>query len=299
MILAVALSPSVDHTYVVDELVPGTIHRPLETVRLAGGNGLNVARAARALGADVVAIAVVGGASGRWIATSLEIEGIEFGPVIGRGQTRLRTTLTDQSGALTELYEPPTPIDTAEWDALEDTIAGAIVESVPSWIVVSGILPPGAPPDAVSRIIAIAAEAGAQIAVDSAEDGVRQALHSGADLVTISAVHAAALLHASDPHDLTSLGEGLRKLAGSDDTAIVVMDGDQGAWASFPGTDPIVLPPAELGRYRLGCGDAFVAGLVRALEEEAPPGAALDIATSTSAANSRIPGAGRLDGFTD
>jgi fructose-1-phosphate kinase PfkB-like protein len=60
-----------------------------------------------------------------------------------------------------------------------------------------------------------------------------------------------------------------------------------------------VLPPAELGRYRLGCGDAFVAGLVRALEEEAAPGAALDIATNTSAANSRIPGAGRLDGFTD
>lgn len=298
MILAVALSPSVDHTYVVDELVPGTIHRPVETVRLAGGNGLNVARAARALGADVVAVAIVGGASGRWIATSLEIEGIEFGPVIGRGQTRLRTTLTDRSGALTELYEPPTAIEQAEWDSLEDTLAGAIVESVPSWIVVSGILPPGAPPDAISRIIAIADEAGARIAVDSAEDGVRQALENGADLVTVSAVHAAALLGADDSHDLRALGGGLRKLATSEDTTIVVMDGSQGAWASFPDADPIVLPPAELGRYRLGCGDAFVAGLVQALEADKTPGEALTVATSASAANSRIPGAGRLDGIT-
>ena len=76
MILAVALSPSVDHTYVVDSLVPGTIHWPRETVRLAGGNGLNVARAAQALGADVAAVAIVGGPNGRWIASSLETEGI-------------------------------------------------------------------------------------------------------------------------------------------------------------------------------------------------------------------------------
>jgi 1-phosphofructokinase len=295
MILAVALSPSVDHTYVVDALVPGTIHWPRETVRLAGGNGLNVARAAQALGADVAAVAIVGGPNGRWIASSLETEGIAFGPVIGRGNTRLRTSLTDQSGALTELYESPTAIDVSEWDALEDAIAGAIVQFMPSWLVVSGLLPPGAPAEAITRLVAIAGEAGARIAVDTADIGVRQALAAGADLVTVSAVHAAALLDASDVRDLAGLGEGLGKLAATDETAIVVIDGRDGVWASFPELGPIALPPADLGRYRLGCGDVFVAGLVRALEQGATPTAALDSAASASEANSRIPGAGRLD----
>ncbi len=116
----------------------------------------------------------------------------------------------------------------------------------------------------------------------------------GADLVTVSAVHAPALLSAPDPHDLASLGGGLRKLAASDDTAIVVMDGEQGAWTSFSGIDPIVAPPATLGRYRLVCGDTFVAGLIWGLEQGLLPASALDVATSASPANSRIPGTGRL-----
>ena len=58
MIVSVAASPSLDRTLVVDEVVVGQIHRHHEACSVAGGKGLNVARAVRALGNEVVAIAI-------------------------------------------------------------------------------------------------------------------------------------------------------------------------------------------------------------------------------------------------
>jgi fructose-1-phosphate kinase PfkB-like protein len=67
MIVCVAANPSIDKLFVVDRVTSGAIHRPLSFVQVAGGKGLNVARAAVALGADVEVVAMVGGHAGAWI----------------------------------------------------------------------------------------------------------------------------------------------------------------------------------------------------------------------------------------
>src|SRR2546423_458498 len=54
----------------------GATARPDSFVQVAGGKGLNVARAARALGADVVAVALLRGHAGRWLAEGLAAEGV-------------------------------------------------------------------------------------------------------------------------------------------------------------------------------------------------------------------------------
>jgi len=56
MIVCVAANPSIDKLFEIDRLVKGDIHRPQGFVQVAGGKGLNVARAAHALGADVIAV---------------------------------------------------------------------------------------------------------------------------------------------------------------------------------------------------------------------------------------------------
>ena len=48
MIVCLAANPSVDRLFEVERLVKGDIHRPSSFVQVAGGKGLNVARAARA-----------------------------------------------------------------------------------------------------------------------------------------------------------------------------------------------------------------------------------------------------------
>jgi fructose-1-phosphate kinase PfkB-like protein len=51
----------------------------------------------------------------------------------------------------------------------------------------------------------------------------------------------------------------------------------------------------ERGRYPVGSGDAFLAGLVVALERDEPWPAALRLALGAAAANAAVPGAGTLD----
>jgi len=51
----------------------------------------------------------------------------------------------------------------------------------------------------------------------------------------------------------------------------------------------------ERGRYPVGSGDAFLAGLVVGLERDEPWPAALRLALGAAAANAELPGAGTLD----
>jgi len=289
MIVTVALSPSVDQTYVVDSTAAD--HRPRQTLRLAGGNGLNVARAVRALDGDVFATGIVGGASGRWIVSSLEAEGIPFAPVVGRATTRTRMSLAEAGGALTEVYEEPSPVDRGEWEALEEVLTSAIVEHQPTWLVISGLVPPGAPADAVARLLAVGGESGARIAVDCAGDGLGQALAAGTDLVTASLRHARTFTGTDGTP--AEVGALLATRAGGD-TAVVVTSDDGGAWATFPDTGGLDIVPEPAGPYRHGHHDAFLAGLVHELDRQASPAKALAAAASVAAANDRVPGAGRL-----
>jgi fructose-1-phosphate kinase PfkB-like protein len=51
----------------------------------------------------------------------------------------------------------------------------------------------------------------------------------------------------------------------------------------------------ERGRYPVGSGDAFLAGLVVGLERGDPLPGALGLALGAAAANAELPGAGALD----
>src|SRR3954465_7519852 len=103
--VCVALSPSIDVTYVVPALTPGTIHRPTEVYRVPGGKGFNVARAAHALGATVAPPRALGaprpgpgglgGGPGGWMVSVLARTGIRRGPVTGARPTRTCVSVAD------------------------------------------------------------------------------------------------------------------------------------------------------------------------------------------------------------
>ena len=118
MIAFVAASPSIDRLHIVAALRPGEIHRPERVVAVPGGKALNAARAAHALGADVHAIALLGGHPGCWVADALEDEGVTCDAVAGPGETRICVSVSD-GGALTEFYEAGPELRPEHWAALE------------------------------------------------------------------------------------------------------------------------------------------------------------------------------------
>ena len=116
MIVCVAANPSVDKLFQVERVVPGGIHRPTGYVQVAGGKGLNAARAAATLGADVQAIALLAGHAGRWIAEQLERDAIHAQIVWAEGETRASLSVADrETEQLTEFYEDGIEVDADTW----------------------------------------------------------------------------------------------------------------------------------------------------------------------------------------
>ena len=124
MILCVAANPSIDRLFAVDGLVPGAIHRPTGFVQVAGGKGLNVARAAAQLGGDVRAAALRGGHAGRWIADELAAEGVDLHAAWAETETRSSLSVAGADEGLTEFYEHGFPVTPGEWAALADLVGG-------------------------------------------------------------------------------------------------------------------------------------------------------------------------------
>lgn len=286
MIVCVAPNPSIDKLFEVDRVEPGRIHRPAEVVRVAGGKGLNVARAAATLGADVHVVALLGGHSGRWIAEQLDILELRLTAVWTASETRSCLSVAGvETSSLTEFYEPGAPVGEAEWTQFvrvaQELTAGA------AWTTVSGSLPPGARQDGYEQLVV-----GASVAADTAELG-----DSRPALVKVNAAEAAQLVgHAVHTRAAAAAAAyALRELAGGDGHAAVVTLGAEGAVLVSPDGTLWSGSLDTVGRYPVGSGDAFLAGLVVALERGASWPDALRAALGAGAANAEIPGAGRLD----
>ena len=106
MIVCLAANPSIDKLFEIERLVKGDIHRPASFLQVAGGKGLNVARAAVALGAEVTAVPLLRGHAGTWLQEQLQAEGVAATPVWVHGENRSSLSVADrETGGLTEFYE--------------------------------------------------------------------------------------------------------------------------------------------------------------------------------------------------
>lgn len=315
-LVCVALSPSIDVTYLVPRLAPGTIHRLPQVYRVPGGKGFNVARAAHTLGADVVAAGVLGGDSGAWLLAMLARTGIRIAPVTGARPTRTCVSIADSSaGELTEFYEPAPPITPRAWADLLATVT-RVCEEQPSWVSLSGSLPPGPVPEALGDLVAAAKGAGARVAIDTHSTALAAAAGAGADLLKVNVEEAAAVLGLGPGTGYPATGVGppgaaaptrpdpgglaaeLLTASPGADLAIVTAGVDGAVVAARDGT-ALRLTLDVHGEYPIGSGDSFLGGLLTALAVEPDDlEAAARLAVGAGAANALTPGAGVLDAAT-
>ncbi len=296
MIVCLAANPSIDKLFEVERLVRGDIHRPSGFVQTAGGKGLNVARAVRALGEDVRVMAVLRGHAGRWLEDMLSAEGVDGGYVWTHGENRSSLSVADrETGGLTEFYEHGSEIPASAWVELADLVARAFSEM--SWLTISGSLPPGVDDGGYRDVVAEARAAGVRVALDADGERLRHALQAQPDVVKVNAAEASALLDVPTARrdEALAAAQKLRELAGGDDHAGVVTRGADGVVLAAPDGALYEGVLYVRGRYPVGSGDAFLAGLVVALERGEGWAGALRLALGAATANAELAGAGRLD----
>src|SRR3954464_5068868 len=165
---------TIDRTLAIAELRPGEVLRFDGVVVTPGGKGLNVARAARALGPRALLVSLVPGRTGEAAAAMIADEGVELHAVRCPGELRSSAIIQERDGRTTVLNEPGPPVGEAEWTAYERAVEAQIEGH--GVLVCSGSVPPGSPPDAYGRLAALAEAAGAIGLVDAAGETLLRAL---------------------------------------------------------------------------------------------------------------------------
>jgi 1-phosphofructokinase family hexose kinase len=285
---------TIDRTLTIDELRPGEVLRFERAVVSPGGKGVNVARVARELGANAVLVGFVPGRTGAAAAALLGDEGLQLRGVAVGGEVRSTAVVLERTGRVTVFNEPGPPLSDGDWErfeaAVDEALAGHRV------LACSGSLPPGAPPDAYARLVAVARARGALTVVDVGGAQLDAALAVGADVVTPNLAEAEGLLRgradetvqAGDPAVVRARAErAARELVARGARQAIVTAAEAGAAvASSSGASRWLSAPAvACVRNPIGAGDAFVGGLALALERGEPFDDAVAAGMATGAAS--------------
>lgn len=296
-LVCVAPNAAVDKIAAVDALAPGEIHRPQILSVVAGGKALNVGRAAATLGMRVLAVPVLAGHAGAWMAERLAADGMESRPVWVAGETRECLSVLDRStGRLTEFYEAGPAITELDWAAVEAAIAAAVAEDpAGTLVVVSGSLPVGAPADAHARAMRVAREGGARAVVDVGGAALAGALTERPWLAKVNALEAsqATGLPVGGVPEACAMARALREAGAA--MAMVSVGIDGVVLVDAVGRGWRIGPPPEVGAFPVGSGDSLMGGFAAALADGHPVPEAARRGAAAAAANALHPGQGCLD----
>src|SRR5690606_27649313 len=189
VILTVTLNAAIDRTVAVPNFRLGRRHRAVESRTVAGGKGVNVARALKLLGRPVIATGLAGGPTGTRILERLAEESIlnDFTRIHGNSRTNL-AVVDPTSNEQTEINERGPEVAPEEIDRFVEKLLylaqGARI------CILAGSVPPGVEPEVYVRLTQALRELGLTTILDTDGDPMRAGLRAGPDVVAPNQVEA-------------------------------------------------------------------------------------------------------------
>ena len=290
MIICVTPNVAVDRTYLLPSLRPGQVHRATRTIVVAGGKGLNVARAVKTLGEATLVMGLVGGRSGELVAELAAQEGLPARWTWAAGETRNCAILVSEEGTpATVINDRGAQVSTTEWLQFVHDVAEAAQEA--SAVCICGSLPPGAPAHAPSDLVEAVLAAGVPVWVDASGPALAQAVNAYPTGLKINDDEAAALLGRALPFldDVHTAAQALQT-RGVDHVIITL--GARGAIYCAGRRQLHLRAPNIAAVSATGSGDAFLAGWLVAQGHGLDAAAALAWAIAAGAANALSAGGG-------
>jgi 1-phosphofructokinase family hexose kinase len=296
VILTVTLNAAIDRTVAVPSFRRGNRHRAVDATTVAGGKGVNIARALKLLGRPVIATGLAGGSTGARVMERLAEESIltDFTWIAGESRTNL-AVIDPTTGEQTEINERGPDVSAEELDRFLEKLLylarGARI------CVIAGSLPPSVPAAFASRMVSELKEIGTETILDADGEPLTAALRAGVGVVTPNAGEAeGAVGHEfNEREDLLAGLAGLIEL-GAGEAAITSTRGcvasllDRSERHSFEVTAPALEPVAAVGS-----GDAFLAGFAAARFDGSSPEECLRFAVACGAESTQHFGAGTID----
>jgi len=296
VILTVTLNAAIDRTVAVPNFRLGRRHRSVESRTVAGGKGINVARALSLLGRPVIATGFVGGPTGTRVLEQLHEESVLTDFTRIAAETRINLAVIDPtSGEQTEINERGPAVSPEEVKRLFDRIAylagGAKI------CVLAGSLPPGAGDDLYARLIDDLTRRGVPVVLDAEGEAMLAGVRAGASMVTPNETEAEELV-GQEFADRGDLAQGLLELVrlGAGEAAITRADGCVAAVGEGNSRRLLEIHTEPLEPVAtVGSGDAFLAGYVAARYDGRPPEECLAYGVACGAESTQHFGAGTVD----
>jgi 1-phosphofructokinase family hexose kinase len=297
MIVTVTLNAAIDRTLTVPNFQRGQRHRASAGVTLAGGKGINVARALKMLGVPVVATGLVGGTTGTRIVEELTNEAILNDFVHIEGESRTSTAVVDPTGGTyTEINEWGPAVRPEELEMLLEKLR--YLTQGAELVVFAGSLPRDIADDFYAEATHDLARRHIQVALDTEGEPLLLGVEAEPFLVTPNQAEAEALV-GQEFHDdedfriaLDSVAEmGARNvLITTDDGCVALLREEKGDPVRYRARAPKVDPVSTVGS-----GDVLLAAFIAARHVGRPHEESLRAAVAAGAASTLEIGAGRFD----
>jgi 1-phosphofructokinase family hexose kinase len=296
MIVTVTLNAAIDRTLTVPNFQRGQRHRASAGVTLAGGKGINVARALKLLGVPVVATGLVGGRTGTRIVEELTTEAILNDFVHIEGESRTSTAVVDPTGGTyTEINEWGPSVRPDELDTLLDKLR--YLTQGAELVVFAGSLPRDVEPSFYAEATRDLTRRHIQVALDTEGQPLALGVEAEPFLATPNQAEAEALV-GQEFHDDDDFRVALDTVAEMGARNVLITT-DQGALA-------LLREAREPARYRavaprvdpvstVGSGDVLLAAFIAARHAGRPNEEALRAAVAAGAASTLEVGAGRFE----
>jgi 1-phosphofructokinase/tagatose 6-phosphate kinase len=290
------MNAAIDRTLTVPNFQRGQRHRASEGMTLAGGKGINIARALKRLGVPVVATGLAGGGNGTQIVEDLTAEAILNDFVRIEEDSRTSTAIVDPAGGTyTEVNEWGPRVQPQELEMLLEKLV--YLSRGADYVIFAGSLPRGIEHGFYAEAIRELNRRGVLTVLDSAGEPLRLGAQAEPFLVSPNEREAEGLVDQEFHDDNDFLGglEAIAELGARN----VLITRESGCWALLrserqPHRYRVLAPRVE-PVSAVGSGDVLLAGFVAARLEQRSDEEALRFAVAAGAASTLELGAGRFE----
>jgi 1-phosphofructokinase family hexose kinase len=296
VIVTVTLNAALDRSLTVPNFQRGHRHRASAVLTLAGGKGINVARALKRLDVPVIATGLAGGRTGTRIVEELTAEAILNDFVRIKEESRTSTAVVDPTaGSYTEINEWGPRVSPGELEVLLEKLH--YLSRGADYVVFAGSLPRAVEDRFYEEATRDLRRRGVRVVLDSEDDPLRFGLDAEPELVSPNQREAEQLVgqEFEDDEDFLMALDAIAEMGARE----VQITTETGCFALLREERAVRRLRAEAPRLEavsvVGAGDALLAQYLAARLEGQSAEAALRLGVAAGAASVLEVGAGRFE----
>ena len=268
MIYTVTLNPTLDITYVLDEITFEEPVRASQVLKNPGGKGINVSLALHSMGMHSIAVGLIGGFTGKEVLALLTEEGLDLRFTEIENETRTNVVILGEKGGNELAIRSEGPVVTEEKTELISRFILEIAQP-PGLLVLSGSLPPGIRDDIYASLITYGKSQGMKTILDSHDEPFRLAVDAGPYLIKPN-LEELSRLAGREFADTDAVIEYCKGLIGKGVEIVVISLGGNGALIVTDKEAWMGMVPCIEGEHTIGAGDSMVAGMIMGIVEDKP-----------------------------